>query len=66
MLVVSVEIIDVGYLVVFLLYCQCLLRVYGLELGKLIDRLLLVTYLLVKLRLELLVLRLCLSQLLVF
>ena len=45
----SVEIIDVGYLVVFLLYRQCLLRVYGLELGKLIDRLLLVTYLLVKL-----------------
>ena len=66
MLIVSVEIIDVGYLVVLLLYRQCLLRVYGLELGKLIDRLLLVTYLLVKLRLELLVLRLCLSQLLVF
>lgn len=64
--VVRVQIVDVGDLVVLLFYRQCLLRVHRLELGELVDRLLLVAYLLVQLRLELLVLRLGLLQFLAF
>lgn len=62
MLVMGNQIIEMRDLVVLLLDRQHLLRVYGLELGELVDRLLLIAYLLVKLRFQLLVLRFCLFQ----
>lgn len=65
-LVMGVQVVHVRNLVILLLYRQRLLGIHRLELGKLVDRLLLIVYLLVQLGLELLMLRFSLLQLFAF